>query len=557
MEIGEKLMKKFITYITFALLLCSVIVFAGTSQVIFASTDINSKNTVELKPKLDTGNGKYGYVDKKGIWVIKPQFMDAKDFSEGLAVVRYFIDSDVPFSGYIDSKGKPAFKNRFYGSYDFKNGYAAVLDKNEKVSIIDKKGKVVLKTDYYYYNIKPQVTGIYMELCDSPSGRGESQKIGYITNGLKLIKPMFDGSPSYYRLTHSGNLFPTASHAEYDSNNRLSKLTRYLINTKMQPIALPSDDIVSVKEDMILLRCDKYYAFANMNGDIFDEIYVSATRKKHKFTKAENFSEGRAVVQVEDVLRDVYGRKIPAYGYINKNGTTFKEPQYVMANSFSGGVAGVQPYPNYFYSMAIIKSDGKYLMPPEKRIPAVMSEKYEKYFTQELYSQGEYDYVISEVKKIVSQITNNNMSELEKVAALHKYVIDHASYESQTFYDPTPRGLLYTHEAIGILKDGEGVCDAYSRLLGLLLTEAGIENKEVVGKVGGAAEDNHAWNLVRINGNYYHLDATFNDQDKEMNYYLVSDKYLKSLKGVLRRAWNYSSYPAAPGGYYNDNPLEK
>lgn len=548
-------MKKLIAYILFVLLLSSVIVFTGTAYDTQANTETKATNKVELKPKLDTGSGKYGYVDNKGKWIIKPEFLDAKDFSEGLAVVRYYINSDVPFTGYIDSTGNEAFKTRYYGSYDFKNGYAAVLDKNDKVSIIDKKGKEVLKTDYYYYNIKPQVSGIYMEICDVPTGRGAQSKIGYITNDLKLVKPMFDNSPSYYRLTHTGNLFPAANCAKYDSNNRLIKNTLYLINTKMQPIALPSDNVVSFKEDMILLKCDNYYAFVNMNGDIFDEIYVSSTKKKHKFVKAESFSEGLAVVQVEGVLTDIRGRDINAYGYINKAGKAFKEPQYTMAQSFSGGLAAVQPYPSYHFSMAVLKSDGKYFIAPQERPSVKCEEKYRKYMRSSLYSQGEYNYLVSEIKRIVSEVTNSKMSDLQKAEALHKYVLDHAMYDKgDLYYNPTPMGLLYSFDALGILKNGYGVCDAYTRLLGLLLTEAGIDNQEVVGTVNG---EGHSWNLVKLNGNYYHLDATFNDNDKEMNYYFVSDKYLKSLSGRLTRKWEYLKYPTASKGYFNDQTQKK
>ncbi len=556
-------MKKLITYLMCTLLLSLTIVLAVTTYDTYASSDAKGTSNVELTPKLDKKVGKYGYVDKKGKWVIEPQFIDAQAFSEGLAVVRYFIETpDEPYTGYIDSKGKPAFKDRFYGSYGFRKGYAVVLDKNQKVNIIDKKGKILLKTGYYYYNANPQISGILAEICEVPTYRGDlKQKVGYVTDSLKLVKPMFDGSVSYYSDNESKERFLHAAYAEVDSDNRVIKLNRYLINTKMEPVKLPSDHIISIKEGMILLLCDKYYAFVNMKGEIFNEVYVAKTGKKHKFVRAENFSEGRAVVQVDDVLTDVYGKKIRAYGYINKDGKAFKEPQYVMANSFSGGVAAVQPYPSYYQAMGILKLDGTYLMPPAIRTQAKISEKYERYFTKSLYSQGEYDYVISEVKKIVSQVTASNMSDYEKVVALQKYVMDHTFYGGNMEYDPTPRGLLYCYEAIGILKDGEGVCDAYTKLMGLLLTEVGIENIYVIGKVTPTAikngEENHSWLLVKLNGNYYHLDPTFNDNDRDLNYLLVSDNYMKSLTGVLKREWKYNDYPAAPNGYFNDKPQKK
>lgn len=100
-----------------------------------------------------------------------------------------------------------------------------------------------------------------------------------------------------------------------------------------------------------------------------------------------------------------------------------------------------------------------------------------------------------------------------------------------------------------ILKDKAVVCDGYSKLLGLLLNEAGIENTLIYGEAsqGGGNYMAHSWNLVKIGGNYYHVDATWNDNEGPNKYYLVSDKYMKES-----RIWEYSKYPAVPKGYFND-----
>ena len=108
----------------FILITCFFI-FPATTSNVFAS----SKSSTDLKPKIDTAVGKYGYVDSKGKWVIKAQFEEAKDFSDGLAMVTYYNTTDDFYearTGYINSKGKAAFSSRFYRANDFKDGYAAV-----------------------------------------------------------------------------------------------------------------------------------------------------------------------------------------------------------------------------------------------------------------------------------------------------------------------------------------------------------------------------------------------------------------------------------------------
>lgn len=530
------------------------IMLSAKAPDVYASESTSNSQTSDLTPKLDTEVGKYGYVNQKGKWVITPQFSIADEFSEGLACVRYFIDTEGPNTGYINSKGEPAFSTRFYGGYAYKDGYAIVEREDGKISIIDKKGKVKLKTDYYCSNPNPMMDGIYAHIGVSPLSRGDLPQIfGYITNDFKLVKPMFDGMVGYYTDNYSEERILTGIIRQSKDEYSL-----YLINSDYKPIKLPSTFIISIKEGMILLQCGKYYAFADMKGKIYDEIYSPETKEKHKFDWAASFSEGYAVVRVDRLLQDSYGRLVPGYGYIKKDGTSFKEPIYLSANSFKGGIAAVRLVPRAYYGMGILKSNGSYLLSPKERTPIKIDDKYKEYFDSMLHSKGEYDYVLSEVKKIVKQETNSNMSDVEKIAALNKYVIDHTTYGGNMDYNLTPRGLWYCHDALGILKDGWGVCDAYAKLLGLLLIEAGFETQMVVGFVGGTAKQNaHAWNMVKIGKNYYHLDATFNDEKGPFKYFLVSDKYLKSLSGLYKRIWEESDYPAATKGYYDDKPVER
>ena len=98
---------------------------------------------------------------------------------------------------------------------------------------------------------------------------------------------------------------------------------------------------------------------------------------------------------------------------------------------------------------------------------------------------------------VVNNYVTSAMSEREKVQALHNWVIYNATYD-----------FTYSrHSARDILVDGTGVCEAYAAALNLLLEKAGIESRTLV----GTEEMNHGWNLVRVDGQWYHLDATWDD----------------------------------------------
>lgn len=69
-------------------------------------------------------NQKFGYKDKDGNIIIKPQYVDAGDFSEGLAFVRRGKSS---LWGYIDTTGATVIAPRFRQARPFSEGLAAVL----------------------------------------------------------------------------------------------------------------------------------------------------------------------------------------------------------------------------------------------------------------------------------------------------------------------------------------------------------------------------------------------------------------------------------------------
>ncbi|NMM53477.1 transglutaminase domain-containing protein [Paenibacillus aquistagni] len=126
-------------------------------------------------------------------------------------------------------------------------------------------------------------------------------------------------------------------------------------------------------------------------------------------------------------------------------------------------------------------------------------------------------FVRNEAKRIVKAIIHDQQSDYEKIKRLHDYVVTHVSYDESMKH-------LTAYEALTVKQT---VCQGYALLLQALLEEAGIPSMIVEGEAGGTL---HAWNMVKLEGNWYHVDATWDDPvpDKKdqvrYTYFLLSDK---------------------------------
>lgn len=98
----------------------------------------------------------------------------------------------------------------------------------------------------------------------------------------------------------------------------------------------------------------------------------------------------------------------------------------------------------------------------------------------------------------------------ERELYLYDQLMDRCSYDSAVA-DGTKTNLQ-AYTAYGALVEGTAVCEGYSRALQLLFNEAGIEGVPVTGH-DKATGNGHMWNIVRIRGALYYLDATYDDSD--------------------------------------------
>jgi len=141
-----------------------------------------------------------------------------------------------------------------------------------------------------------------------------------------------------------------------------------------------------------------------------------------------------------------------------------------------------------------------------------------------------------DIFRLTRQLTDPFSSQLLKTRAIFKWITENIAYDNKYFNKYNYKGrepktyrcdednqeceinkqVWENGYVMNVLDKGKGVCEGYALLFKKMCTIAGIDAEMVTGyvrtedyEVGTAGELDHAWNAVRINGNYYLLDPTW------------------------------------------------
>lgn len=117
-------------------------------------------------------------------------------------------------------------------------------------------------------------------------------------------------------------------------------------------------------------------------------------------------------------------------------------------------------------------------------------------------SKAQLDEMYALTKTWVGSNINGSMGDYEKVEKIYSYLGTSTVYETKGLKEYNSYSV---YSPMALLKEGVGVCNAYSGLFKLLAEEAGLEVREVFGtnKANGLS---HVWNMVKIGDTWYHID---------------------------------------------------
>jgi hypothetical protein len=112
----------------------------------------------------------------------------------------------------------------------------------------------------------------------------------------------------------------------------------------------------------------------------------------------------------------------------------------------------------------------------------------------------------------------------DKALAIHDFILENVRYDKLK--------KSYSHEIIGALTQGVGVCEGMAKTVKVLCDACGVEC------IVALSHDNpqrgvkyrHAWNVIKWDGKWYHVDATFDNSlqrgVKRYDYFGLDDRHI-------------------------------
>ena len=139
---------------------------------------------------------------------------------------------------------------------------------------------------------------------------------------------------------------------------------------------------------------------------------------------------------------------------------------------------------------------------------------------------------LDKADKFAQTVITENMTDMEKVKAIHDYIILNCAYDYNSYLAGTVS--FEARLAAGALCNKSAVCQGYAAAFNMLCRRLGIRSVVVTGTAPGS-NDEHAWNVALVNGRIYHVDVTHDDPVPDMTgrisyrYYMLSDAEMAEL----------------------------
>lgn len=231
-----------------------------------------------------------------------------------------------------------------------------------------------------------------------------------------------------------------------------------------------------------------YYYQLDMYGKmIYDRMYDSV----------ENLKTGTYEVQFDTLFNDLLHEE---------------EGESTLENAFQFGVnALLFDHPEIFFldiTKMYMSTEITSFGPLKTYRVKIGNLEGENYLAKSFYNKQSVDVVTEMLETVKSNIEGSIIEETtyNKIKSVHDYLIKTVSYDQSLSKDNI-------YNIYGALINKEAVCEGYSKAFKYIMDDFGIPCVIAcgVGQNSNGQTESHAWNYVRIDGNWYAIDCTWDD----------------------------------------------
>jgi len=143
---------------------------------------------------------------------------------------------------------------------------------------------------------------------------------------------------------------------------------------------------------------------------------------------------------------------------------------------------------------------------------------------KKVYDEEQIKFIDNYINDFINTNINLSMTNYDKIKVFHDHIINKTKYDENNTFE--------SYTAYNLITSGISICGGYSDIMAIYLNTLGIKNYKIT-------SDNHIWNLVELDGVWYHLDATWDDpvasdgkQYLIHNFFMISTDKLFELDKV-------------------------
>ncbi|TAD95706.1 MAG: hypothetical protein EAZ97_15075 [Bacteroidetes bacterium] len=135
------------------------------------------------------------------------------------------------------------------------------------------------------------------------------------------------------------------------------------------------------------------------------------------------------------------------------------------------------------------------------------------------------------VQHLANYLSKPYSDELSKVRSIYMWVSTKISYDHAVLKNRS----LYAENNIDVIRRRKGICENFATLFQELCQKSGIEVQKIHGYAKGVGykkgeyyegKTNHAWNKVKIDGNWYLIETTWASGSQGYEFYFLADPYI-------------------------------